>query len=65
MKVAILGKINKSEPTEYITNLITLLEKRNVSVYSRFSWQKEVKEGKFIHRNLGNNEKVKNMEKKQ
>ena len=33
MKVAILGKINKSEPTEYITNLITLLEKRNVSVF--------------------------------
>ena len=33
MKVAILGKINKSEPTEYITNLITLLEKRDVSVF--------------------------------
>ena len=33
MKVAILGKINKSDPTEYITNLITLLEKRNVSVF--------------------------------
>ena len=28
MKVAILGKINKSDPTEYITNLITLLEKK-------------------------------------
>jgi NAD+ kinase len=33
MKVAILGKINKSDPTEYITNLITLLEKKNVSVF--------------------------------
>ncbi len=35
-----------------------LNEKRNVSVYSRFSWQREVPKGEFIHRHLGNQEKV-------
>lgn len=35
-----------------------LNEKNNVSVYSRFSWQKEVPKGKFIHHHLGNQEKV-------
>ena len=36
MKVAILGKINKSEPTEYITKIISLLEKKKVSVFLEF-----------------------------
>ena len=35
-----------------------LNEKRNVSVYSRFSWQREVPRGEFIHHHLGNQEKV-------
>ena len=35
-----------------------LNEKRNVSVYSRFSWQHEVPIGVFINHHLGNQEKV-------
>lgn len=35
-----------------------LNEKRNVSVYSRFSWQSEVPTGEFIQHYLGNEEKV-------
>ena len=38
MKVAILGKIIKSEPTEYITKIISLLEKRGVSVFLEFEY---------------------------
>ena len=32
--------------------------KRNVSVYSRFSWQKSVSDGRFIQKHLGNDEKL-------
>ena len=35
-----------------------LNEKGNVSVYSRFSWQREVTRGEFINHHLGNQEKV-------
>lgn len=35
-----------------------LNEKRNVSVYSRFTWQREVSNGKLLVRYLANNEKV-------
>ena len=42
MKVAILGKIIKSESTEYITKIISLLEKRNVSVFLEFEYFKSL-----------------------
>jgi NAD+ kinase len=42
MKVAILGKIIKSESTEYITKIISLLEKRNVSVFLEFEYLKSL-----------------------
>ena len=32
--------------------------KRNVSVYSRFSWQKSVSEDRFVQKHLGNDEKL-------
>lgn len=35
-----------------------LNEKRNVSVYSRFSWQKTISVGEFVEQHLGNQEKV-------
>ena len=35
-----------------------LNEKQNVSVYSRFSWQKSIPPGEFIEKNLGNEEKI-------
>lgn len=35
-----------------------LNEKRNVSVYSRFSWQGAVPDDEFIEHNLGNDEKM-------
>jgi hypothetical protein len=35
-----------------------LNEKRNVSVYSRFSWQSKVPTGEFMQHHLGNEEKV-------
>lgn len=35
-----------------------LNEKRNVSVYSRFSWQRGVPDGEFVEHHLGNNEKM-------
>ncbi|MDB4133890.1 NAD kinase [Flavobacteriaceae bacterium] len=43
MKVAILGKIFKSEPTEYITKIISLLEKKKVSVFLEFEYFKSLK----------------------
>ena len=43
MKVAILGKILKSEPTEYITKIIPLLEKKKVSVFLEFEYFKSLK----------------------
>ena len=42
MKVAILGKILKSEPTEYITKIIPLLEKKKVSVFLEFEYFKSL-----------------------
>ena len=42
MKVAILGKILKSEPTEYITKIIHLLEKKKVSVFLEFEYFKSL-----------------------
>lgn len=42
MKVAILGKILKSEPTEYITKIIPLLEKKKVSVFLEFEYLKSL-----------------------
>jgi len=42
MKVAILGKIIKSESTEYITKIISLLEKRKVSVFLEFEYFKSL-----------------------
>ena len=50
MKVAILGKINKSDPTEYITNLITLLEKRNVSFFIESEYFNSISE--FISKSI-------------
>lgn len=35
-----------------------LNEKRNVSVYSRFSWQRAVPAGEFLEHHLGNDEKM-------
>lgn len=35
-----------------------LNEKTNVSVYSRFSWQRSVTDGKFEEHHLGNDEKI-------
>ena len=35
-----------------------LNEKRNVSVYSRFIWQRIIPAGEFVERHLGNQEKV-------
>jgi hypothetical protein len=32
--------------------------KRNVSVYSRFSWQSSIPSGEFVEHNLGNEEKI-------
>jgi len=43
MKVAILGKIFKSEPTEYITKIISLLEKKKVSIFLEFEYFKSLK----------------------
>lgn len=37
---------------------LRLNSKRNVSVYSRFSWQKSVSDGCFIQKHLGNEEKL-------
>ena len=42
MKVAILGKIIKSESTEHITKIISLLEKRKVSVFLEFEYFKSL-----------------------
>jgi NAD+ kinase len=42
MKVAILGKIFKSEPTEYITKIISLLEKKKVSVFLEYDYLKSL-----------------------
>ena len=42
MKVAILGKILKSEPTEYITKIISLLEKKKVTVFLEYDYLKSL-----------------------
>ena len=42
MKVAILGKIFKSEPTEYITKIISLLEKKKVTVFLEYDYLKSL-----------------------
>ena len=42
MKVAILGKNFKSEPTEYITKIIPLLEKKKVSVFLELEYFKSL-----------------------
>ena len=43
MKVAILGKFITSEPTEYITNLISLLDKRNVYLHLELEYYNQLK----------------------
>jgi NAD+ kinase len=42
MKVAILGKIFKSKPTEYITKIIYLLEKKKVAVFLEYDYLKSL-----------------------
>ena len=42
MKVAVLGKIIESESTEYITKIISLLEKSKVSVFLEFEYFKSL-----------------------
>jgi NAD+ kinase len=42
MKVAILGKIFKSEQTEYITKIISLLEKKKVTVFLEYDYLKSL-----------------------
>jgi NAD+ kinase len=42
MKVAILGKIFKSEPTEHITKIISLLEKKKVTVFLEYDYLKSL-----------------------
>tara|TARA_B110000211_G_scaffold17100_1_gene17897 strand:- start:3636 stop:4511 length:876 start_codon:yes stop_codon:yes gene_type:complete len=44
MKVAILGKFFKSEPSDYITKLISLLKKRKVSVFLEKEYYIQLKE---------------------
>jgi|TARA_B110000914_G_scaffold224272_2_gene241669 NAD+ kinase len=44
MKVAILGKFLKSEPSHYITKLISLLKKREVSVFLEKEYYNQLKE---------------------
>ena len=44
MKVAILGKFFKSEPSDYITKLISLLKKRKVSVFLEKEYYNQLKE---------------------
>ena len=50
MKVAILGKFIKSEPTEYITKLISLLEKRDVSIHLELEYYNQLK--KSLSKNI-------------
>ena len=44
MKVAILGKFLKAEPSHYITKLISLLKKREVSVFLEKEYYNQLKE---------------------
>jgi NAD+ kinase len=43
MKVAILGKFINSDPNEYITKLISLLEKRDVSIHLELEYYNQLK----------------------
>ena len=44
MKVAILGKFLKSEPSHYITKLVSLLKKRKVSIFLEEEYYSQLKE---------------------
>jgi len=50
MKVAILGKFIKSDPTEYITKLISLLEKKGVSIHLELEYYNQLK--KSLSKNI-------------